>query len=90
MNVSLRRSLKTHRKSKESSIKCYESNFLFMKKKFNVKSVITENWISKNVDLVIDTYLNELCRQKKQTREDRKRRKQLGQSRRYSSIHKKE
>jgi len=64
MNVSLRRSLKTHRKSKDSSIRCYESNFLFMKKKFNVKSVITENWISKNVDLVIDTYLNELANKK--------------------------
>ena len=49
MNVSLRRSLKTHRKSKDSSIRCYESNFLFMKKKFNVSRVITENWINKNV-----------------------------------------
>jgi len=64
MNVSLRRSLKIHRKSKDSSIKCYESNFLFMKKKFDVKKVITENWINKNIDLVIDTYLDELANEK--------------------------
>jgi hypothetical protein len=64
MNVSLRRSLKTDRKSKDSSIKCYESNFLFMKKKFNVRSVITENWINKNIDLVLNTYLEELENEK--------------------------
>ncbi len=64
MNVSLRRSLKIHRKSKDSSIRCYESNFLFMKKKFNVSRVITENWISKNIDLVLNTYLDELENEK--------------------------
>jgi len=62
MNVSLRRSLKTHRKSKDSSIRCYESNFLSLKKRFNVSRVITQNWVVKNVDLVIDTYLDELER----------------------------
>jgi len=31
-----------------------------MKKKFNVPKVITEKWIEKNVDLVLDTYLGEL------------------------------
>lgn len=60
MNVSLRRSLINIRKCKESSIKCYESNFFFMKNKFNVPKVITEKWIEKNIDLVLDTYLGEL------------------------------
>ncbi len=60
MNVSLRRSLKTHRNAKDSSIKCYESNFLSMKKKFDVKTVITQNWISKNIDKVLEVYLEEL------------------------------
>lgn len=62
MNVSLRRSLKIHRKAKDSSIKCYESNFLFMKNKFKVPKVITENWIDKNIDKILDTYLGELER----------------------------
>ena len=62
MNVSLRRSLKNHRNAKESSIKCYESNFLFMKNKFKVPKVITENWINKNIDKILEVYLGELER----------------------------
>lgn len=60
MNVSLRRSLLYNRKLKNSSIKCYESNFLFMKKKFNVAKVITDVWVVKNIDMILNTFLREL------------------------------
>jgi hypothetical protein len=61
MNVSLKRDLKLIRQLKDSSIKCYESNFLFMANKFNVR-IITDNWIGKHHDKIITTYLGDLER----------------------------
>lgn len=60
MNVSLRRNLTVFRKLKQSSIKCYESNFKAMKKKFNVNKVITDKWVEKHIDTILSTYITEL------------------------------